>query len=466
MGEVTVEWLKSIEAFNLVPELQLQWMMDNSEIKTFAEGEILFEQGTPVNAMFIVCEGKVSMYVLQNNEAREVIVVEPKGINGYLPFSRGKINFSSGRALVNTQILSFPVEMITEMICYHFELTQALVHVMSNRVRDFTAQQRQDEKMLALGRLSGSLAHELNNPASALIRDAGALKNHLYTVRKTFREIAGIKLRLEKIDLINSMLTHLLSERQKPVLTLLERTVREDELANWLDHRHIDNAFEIAESFVEFGLTIGETEIILQQIPEPYISFVLKWMNDNILAERMLTDMAEASKRIADLVNSIKAFTHMDQGWDKQYADIHIGIRNTLDMLRPMIQQGRVEVIENFELSLPPVNAMIGELNQVWTQLIDNALDAMEDQGSGVLELKTSRLNESVYVAIIDNGPGVPEEIQSKIFDPFFTTKPIGKGIGLGLEVVSAIIAQHRGTIRFNSIPGRTEFVVCFPISG
>ena len=156
----------------------------------------------------------------------------------------------------------------------------------------------------------------------------------------------------------------------------------------------------------------------------------------------------------------------MDRGMDKQYADIHIGIRNTLTMLGYKLKKGNITLVEEFDNTLPPVKAMIGELNQVWTNLMDNALDAMEPAGKGILEIRTRRDKEFVEVSIIDNGPGIPDNIRSQIFDPFFTTKPIGKGTGLGLDVVTRIVKQHRGSIKVNSVPGRTEFIVCFPIDG
>jgi signal transduction histidine kinase len=192
----------------------------------------------------------------------------------------------------------------------------------------------------------------------------------------------------------------------------------------------------------------------------------MNWINSNMITEKMVVDIEEASKRIADLVGAVKNFTHMDQGHDKQYADVHDGIRNTLTMLQHKIHTGSVEVIKNFDTSLPPVKAMIGELNQVWTNLMDNALDAMEPAGKGTLEIKTRRDNDCVEVSIIDNGPGIPDDIKSQVFDPFFTTKEIGKGTGLGLDVVNRIVKQHRGSIKLNSVPGRTEFLVCFPIDG
>ncbi|MDB5153663.1 MAG: glnL, partial [Mucilaginibacter sp.] len=180
----------------------------------------------------------------------------------------------------------------------------------------------------------------------------------------------------------------------------------------------------------------------------------------------MVQDISESSKRIAALVTSVKTYTHMDQGQDKQYADIHIGIKNTLQMLIYKIKKGNITMVKDFDTTLPPVKAQIGELNQVWTNLIDNALDAMEINSKGTLTIKTEKDREFVQVSIIDDGPGIPEEIRSRIFDPFFTTKEMGKGTGMGLEVVNRIVLQHNGTIKVVSEPGHTAFVVCFPIDG
>jgi len=193
---------------------------------------------------------------------------------------------------------------------------------------------------------------------------------------------------------------------------------------------------------------------------------VFNWMNTLLVTDRMVQDIGESARRIATLVNSVKTYTHMDQGQEKQYADIRIGIKNTFQMLIYKIKKGNITVVKEFDESLPPVKAQIGELNQVWTNLIDNALDAMEPNGKGILTIKTERDKEFVQVTIADNGPGIPEEIRSRIFDPFFTTKEMGKGTGMGLEVVQRIVQQHNGSIKVISEPGHTAFVVCFPIDG
>jgi signal transduction histidine kinase len=192
----------------------------------------------------------------------------------------------------------------------------------------------------------------------------------------------------------------------------------------------------------------------------------LNWVNNELVTEKMVNDIQESSQRIQKLVSAVKNFTHMDRDHGKEYVEIHSGITSTLTMLAHKIRKGNVELVEHYDTSLPRVKAFAGELNQVWTNIFDNALDAMEVNSSGRLEIITKRDKENVRISVIDNGPGIPDDIKNQIFDPFFTTKDIGKGTGLGLDVVTRIVKQHEGSIKVNSVPGRTEFMICFPING
>jgi signal transduction histidine kinase len=320
--------------------------------------------------------------------------------------------------------------------------------------------------MMALGKLSAGLSHELNNPAAAVVRGSASLLAHLKLTPETFKKVMTVRMTPEQVDFITSQLFAVLSRTEKPKLTMMQRSSEEDDLLDWMDEYGVDNIQEVAENFVDFGFAVTDLENFKQHIPDDSISAVFNWINTTLVTEKMVIDIEEASRRIADLVGSVKNFTHMDQGHGKQYADIHNGIRNTLTMLQYKIKKANVTVVQNFDTTLPAVNAMIGELNQVWTNLIDNALDAMEANGKGILEIKTGRAKNCVQVCIIDNGPGIPDNIKSRIFDPFFTTKDVGKGTGLGLDVVIRIVKQHQGVIKVNSVPGHTEFIVEFPING
>jgi len=466
MQTVDATWLQTVESLREVPTEQLQWFADNSRHYILQEGEYLVREGTPTIGTHIIVTGEIRIFLLQNNEIREVALLEPKDITGYLPYSRGFHAGANLRATVDTQMMTFPIERARELITKNFELTEALVHIMTNRVRDFTAFQQQDEKMMALGKLSAGLAHELNNPASAIVRGSTTLKQHLQLVPEFFKEVIAIRMDDKEVDLVNNKLFEVLARQEKPKLTLMERTELEDEIRDWLEGHDVRNGGEIAENFLEASFTCEDLASFKDHIPTKYLSPVFNWINMNLVTEKMVQDIQESSQRISDLVKSVKNFTHMDQGRGKEFTDIHSGIRNTLTMLNYRIKKGNIELIEDYDLGLPKVFAMVGELNQVWTNLIDNALDAMEAAGKGQLKIITERDKEFVQVSIIDNGPGIPEKIKSRIFEPFFTTKEIGKGSGLGLDVVTRITKQHRGSVKVNSAPGRTEFIVCFPIQG
>jgi signal transduction histidine kinase len=466
MLTINSDQLQQIEALKEVPKSQLDWLINNSSYYTLAAHELLFKQGEPIAGTYIIVEGRLKLFIIQNNESREVANLESGAITGHLPFSRGVVAVASCETLVDTQVLSFPKAVTVEMIRHYFELTQAMVHVMTSRVRDFTALEQQNEKMMALGKLSAGLAHELNNPAAAVVRGSDSLKKHLRLTPDTFKKLMAIRMEVNEIDMVNQKLYAKMAEKERPILTMMQRSNMEDDVTDWLDECAVENSNEIAENLVDFGFSITDLDEFKTHIGHKDLSAIFNWINNNLVTEKMVTDIEEASRRISDLVGSVKTFTHMDQGKDKQYADIHNGIKNTLKMLNYKIKKGNVKVLEEFDTTLPPVMAMIGELNQVWTNLIDNALDAMEANKKGVLTIKTQKDGKFVKTSIIDDGPGIPEAIRSKIFDPFFTTKDVGKGTGLGLDVVNRIVRQHRGSINVKSVAGHTEFTVCFLIDG
>jgi signal transduction histidine kinase len=466
MQTVTTNWLKAIEALKEVPEEQLQWLIDNSTYLVLEDGERIFEPGEPISGTFFIIEGNIFIYTMQNGTRREFDPFEPGDITGYLPYSRGKIAFGYGEAIGHTEVMKFPVEKSMEMIKNHFELTQALVHVMSDRVREVTALQQQNEKMMALGKLSAGLAHELNNPASAIVRDSVSLKKHLQLQPDTFRNIIGIQMSTEQLEGVTGKLFKVLSESSHTRLTLKQRNEREEQLGEWLDEHEVENSYDLAENFTEFDFKTTDLDNFGDCIPAQHLSPVLNWINNVLVTEKMVEDIQESSQRISDLVCSVKNYTHMDRAQDKQFADIHNGIDNTLTMLGYKIKKGNITLVKDYDETLPHVKALIGELNQVWTNLIDNALDAMEPNKQGTLTIKTLKNSNDVHVHIIDNGPGISKDIQDKVFDAFFTTKKMGKGTGMGLDVVHRIVVQHHGSVKVNSRPGHTEFMVCFPING
>lgn len=463
---VTPAWLRQIEELEHVPEEQLQWWIDHSAHYEIEEDDFLFKGGEPLSGTFVIVKGRARIYINQVNSVRIIGNFEEKEVVGFLPFSRGRVPSATAQVATRMQIMNFPVEKMKELIVNHYELTEALVHVMTSRVRDFTTMQQQNEKMMALGKLSAGLAHELNNPASAIVRGSTSLLKHLKLVPETFKQVISIRMSEEQVDAVNNIMFGVLARSTKPALTMMERSNLEDDLADCLDNLGVKNHYEVAENFIEFGFTCQDVEDIAALVPKEYRSPVFNWINNNLVTEKMVNDIQESSQRIEKLVGAVKNFTHMDRDHGKEFSDIHSGIRNTLTMLGYKLKKGSIQLVEHYDTNLPPVKAFVGELNQVWTNLIDNAIDAMEVNNSGKLEVTTKREKDSVVVTIADNGPGIPDEIKTRIFDPFFTTKETGKGTGLGLDVVSRIVRQHGGTIKVDSEVGNTVFNVCFPING
>jgi signal transduction histidine kinase len=466
MKKVTIEWLRAIESFKDVPDEQLEWFIDKSSVVDLHAGSFIFQPGDQIPGPFVILSGKARLCMPVGQEMPEVGVYETGAIGGNLPFSRGKIANVLTEAVEDMSYLQFPLELLEDMIRTQFHLTQALVHVMANRIREYTAFEQQSEKMMALGKLSAGLAHELNNPAAAVVRGSDALIKHLKMVPDAFRQVMSVRLEPKDVGYVTDELFRVFSSTKKPVIGMLERSSLEDDLFDRLDQYGIPNAAEIAENLVDFGFSVDDLEAIKAHLPLEAMTAVFTWFNSNLITEKIVEDIKEASGRIASLVGAVKSFTHMDQGHGKQHTDIHTGLRNTLTILQHKVRHGMVQVIEDFDTSLPQVNALVGELNQVWTNLIDNALDALEGTDNSTLTITTGRANQCVKVTITDNGPGIPEDVKRRIFDPFFTTKQIGKGTGLGLDVVMRIVKQHKGAIKVESKPGRTDFIVEFPFNG
>lgn len=461
----TPSLLKTFDALKDVPEEQLQWMIDRSECRMLPDGELLSEPGKPLPGTHLVISGSLKVFMPIGGIKQEIGTFLPGDITGYLPYSRGKM--ASGYAVIvgDTQLMTFPSEHMNDLIRSQFELTQALVHVMTNRVRTFTALQQQNEKMLALGKLSAGMAHELNNPASAIVRDSDSLLKHLKLQPEDFKSVISVRMEPEQVDAVSNELFRILNDRKTVTLSLKQRSEKENDIEDILEELGVHGQYELVENLVEFGFETEDIRSFNAHIPREYLPAVFGWINNLLVTDRMVQDIAESARRIADLVASVKTYTHMDQAPDKQFADIHVGIRNTLTMLGYKVKKGNITLHEEFDPTLPPVKALIGELNQVWTNLIDNALDAMESSHKGNLTIKTQRVKDNVLVSVIDDGPGIPDDIKSRIFDPFFTTKEIGKGTGMGLEVVLRIVKMHNGWIKVDSAPGHTAFTVCFPIN-
>jgi len=462
--EDLLQQLQVVPELQPVPLPQLQWMADKGRIDAFADGEKVFNKGDAITELRIILKGEVNLFLEQAGNLRNMGTVGAGEITGKLPFSRMKGATGTGIVTGETIVFSLHQDFFPEMIRNHHELVEALVHVMTDRVRDNTRMQQQNDKMMALGKLSAGLAHELNNPSAAVVRSAHELKKHLSNIPDNFKRVIQIRTTEQVVDQVNQLVFSKIAAAGKTSLSMLAKTALEDELTEWLESNEIANAYEMTEVMAEFDIHAEDLEQVKSWLRPEDKQPVIGWIYQVLTTEKLVTEIEEAAKRINTLVTSVKGYTHMDQAPEKQLTDIHVGIRNTLTMLNHKLKKNGIKLIESFDAQLPQASIFISEMNQVWTNVIDNAIDAMEGRTNNTLEIKTEKKGSFINVSIIDNGPGIPKEIQDKIFDPFFTTKSIGKGTGLGLEVVRQIINQHNGKVYVDSNPGRTEFIICFPI--
>lgn len=464
MTENILEKLKSIPEFISIPQDQLQWLVDNSALKYYSDGEKAFNPGDPIEHLTILLKGKIRMYTAQAGNLVYFDTIEENEITGRLPYSRMKGSTSTGIVQGETISLRLHKDLFPEMIRNHYELTQTFVHCMTDRVRYTMKQQQVNDKMISLGKLSAGLAHELNNPSAAVIRSANALKKHLANLPEKFKSVIKIRTDEAVVDAVNKLVFEKIEWANKLKLSLMEKTSREDELLEWMERNEIAEPETMLDTFVDYGFRTEDFDHLKALLRKEDRNAVIQWLSQVLLTERLVDEIEDASVRINKIVSSVKSYTHMDHAPVKERVDIHQGLRNTLTMLSHKIRKNNVKVVEDFQGDLPMPLVYVGPINQVWTNIIDNALDAMEGRTDNVLSVKTEKDREFIMVHIGDNGPGIPPEIQDKIFDSFFTTKPIGKGTGLGLEIVRQIMMQHNGKVDVKSKPGDTQFRVCFPI--
>jgi signal transduction histidine kinase len=382
-------------------------------------------------------------------------------VSGMLPYSRLVSPPGDAIAQEPTEILSLDRKHLRALTHECFEITSILVRTMLDRARLFTSSELHNEKMISLGKLSAGLAHELNNPASAIERSASLLGARLEDTERATRALGAARLSDAQLAAIDAIRASCVAMPTHTVRSPLEQSDREEAIADWLSAHRVDvaNAYMLADTEV----TLEALDQLAAAVSGPALNAVLRWAAAGCAVRRLASGIQDAAMRISGLVKAVKGFTNMDQAMVAQPVDLGSSLGNTVAVLQSKAREKSAAVSVELEGNLPHVRGYAGELNQIWGNLIDNALDAVSPGGR--VDVIASRNGKGVVVRIIDNGPGIPAPDLARIFDPFFTTKPMGQGMGLGLDIVRRLVRHNDAAIEVESNRGRTEFRVTLPIA-
>lgn len=456
-----IDRLAEHKTLGTAPREELAWLGAHGMLRHLDTGKVLSHKGQPVEGLYVILSGHISLSVDRGSGPQKMIEWRTGEVSGVLPYSR--LTTPPGNAIAEepTEILSIPREELQALTRECFEVTRILVHTMLDRARLFTSGDLQNEKMISLGKLSAGLAHELNNPASAIERSAAVLEDRLEEAETATRALGVAHLSDSQLAAVDAIRTACLAKALQGLQSPVQQADREDAIADWLADHGLDTA--TAEALADTQVTFEALDQLAATVRGPALDAVLRWAAAGCAVRNLASEIQEAAMRVSGLVMAIKGFTHMDQAMVAEPVDLALNLRNTVTVLRSKAGQKSAAVSIEIEPGLSPVRGFAGELNQVWGNLIDNALDAIGV--GGCVEVKASLEGERVVVRVVDNGPGIPAAIRENIFDPFFTTKPMGQGTGLGLDIVRRLVRHNDGVIEVDSQPGRTEFRVKLPLA-
>ena len=462
---VTIEELKKTIALRDLSDEHLEWILAHSHYEEYNDGDIIYKTGEPIDAMSFILKGKMNFYMNINGRLVYYFSFENNnstgGVSGILPYSRMKTSPGNSYAVGKLNLLKLHKKYFQKLEQLNPDFIQRLIGYMTERARVFATTQMQQEKVSALGKLAAGIAHEMNNPAAAISRISEELNKRLELNFKLTEELLKYNIPPELIRNIRDLAKNKENNRSTKI-TPLQRIQKEDELNDWLNEKGFDGRNEMAETFVEAGFSPDDLDNIIRDVPKEAFQNILDWLENLLSSELVIDDLDNASDRITMLVGAIKSHVRMDRSGDLHTTNIHEDIENTLILLGYKIRDKNIQVKKIFCNDMTEVEAYIGELNQVWTNIIDNAIYAVPQNGEIAIETECNKNN--ITVKITDNGTGIPKEILSRIYDPFFTTKKVGEGTGIGLDISKNVITRHKGEIKVNSIPGKTEFVITIPV--
>jgi signal transduction histidine kinase len=439
------------------------WLAQHGEELAAEAGDVLFEEDTPADRMVLILKGEI--HVQRQHSAPMALFIGRTGqMTGLLPFSRMKTFGGQGVAATDVWALMIPKSLFPDMLQAIPGMTQRVVSTLLDRVREVTRIEQQAEKLAALGKLAGNLAHELNNPASAAQRAASSLVTELRANRHNRFKLVNLCLSGEQIRAVEAW-ERTIFERSGALESgdAATQIKREEALRTWLAALPCENAWDVVPDLAEHGITIRDLEQLRGVLAPDGACVTLQYFARYLRSTRSVNTLLSSTDRIFDLISAIKAYSNMDRAAISE-VDVREGLDATLLMYQS--RMNNVQVERDYQADLPCISAYAGELNQVWSALIENALDAMETVSRPhVLRLTCRVEGDLLLTQIEDNGPGIPAELQDRIFEPFFTTKPPGHALGLGLDNAMRIVRRHRGHLGVRSEPGTTCFRIRLPLN-
>jgi signal transduction histidine kinase len=452
--------LLAVPVFADLPDDQIAWFLSHAEEIVLKPEDTYLHQGSPADAMFVILEGQLQARGELGGEVFS-FMAKPGDVTGVLPFSRMKTFPLTGRAITSGRVLRFPASLFPELVQKMPELASRLVGLMSDRIRETTRREQQRDRLAALGKLSAGLAHELNNPASAARRATSQLRKTVKEIKEASHQLGAQELTASQKAEIDKLEASLIQRDVPPPDTLTISTL-EDQLDTVLRSHGQNDLWQLAGDLARKGARPEVLESLFSLLDATTARAALVRIAAALEIAALLDEIESSTARISDLVGAIKEYTYMDQS-PVQNVDIARSVETTLTILNHKLKHGIAVQREYHPLPFL-VNSFGSELNQVWTNIIDNAIDAMD--GKGELRIRTFRDADCVVVEISDNGPGIAADVLPHIFEPFFTTKGVGQGTGLGLDTVQRIVKKHQGDINVNSKPGQTVFQVFLPLAG
>jgi signal transduction histidine kinase len=461
-----IDELRTLFLFEKLSDDQLTWLCEHGHVELWDPG-LIYTEGDPGTCFFVLLEGKVALSRRVGTDDVEISRTGDRGVyagnwSAYLGDRAPQTYLQTLRAVQPSRFYVLSAEDFAYLMNEWFPMPVHLLEGLffGNQKTQNSVAQR--ERLLALGSLSAGLTHELNNPAAAAVRATSSLRERVAGMRQKLAAIAGgawDRSQLETLIQLQQRAVEFVAKA--PELSPLEVSDREDALSDWFDEHNVRNGYEISSTFVQSGIDEDWLNQVADIVDDGMLEGAVRWLNYTLETELLMNEIEDSTTRISTLVSAAKQYSQMDRA-PHQVLDIHELLDSTLIMLSRKLGDG-IKVVKDYDRSLPDVPVYGAEMNQVWTNIIDNALQAMG--GEGTLTLRTSRIDDSVLIEIGDTGPGIPDDIVSRIFEPFFTTKPVGQGTGLGLDISYRIVVnKHHGDLSVQSAPGDTRFQVRLPL--